>query len=128
MPITSRQVGRSAGEKLNIHLAGHVVGDPEAVDVVDPSEFDAKHVRVMTIIHSLQTGVVALLYWESTDGDHQFIMPIEGRGIMSFDRFDGLSNPKTDNMTGKLLVCINSPHDDTVRHFALSFELYKQRS
>ena len=130
MPITSRQVGRSAGEKLNIHLAGIVAGGELISEVlVDPAEYEAKHARLMTVFHSLQTGLVALLFWECDSGEDKLILPIEGRGALSFDRFDGLQNPRTEGMTGRILLRIYNPNPDNAdRHWALSFELHKQRS
>lgn len=133
MPLTSKRDTRSAGEKLNIHVAGTVFGYEVVTDLVfDHDQYDCKTARLMTVFHSIQKDLVVLLYWEHDNGEHELIMPIEGRGILAFDRFDGMQNPKADGLTGRLLMRVYQhaavEPDSSLRYFALSFELFKQRN
>lgn len=132
MPLTSKRNTRFVGEKVNIHTAGTIDGYETIEDVVfDPTQYECSTARLVTVFHSLQTGLVALLYWGHVNGEHELIMPVEGRGILAFDRFDGLQNPRFGGLDGSLIMRVyqqvSGEPDQNTRHFALSFELFKQQ-
>ena len=129
MPITSMRVSRSAGEDVDVVLAGTIWRD-EVIDVVvfDPQECSpCSTARIMATVYSFQSEVVGLLYWEKAD-ERDLVLPLEGRGTLDFRQFNGLMNPKNEGWTGRIVLRVEGKPGADLRHFALCLDLSKQRN
>lgn len=128
MGTVNRKILRDSAD-VDIAASGWITAG-EALDflLADPGELagESKALKLTGLFHSIESGLVLLLYWEHTGGD-VFIMPIEGRGTLDLSRFGGIENPRGDGWTGRILLRSKAPCD-TDKYFALTFEFSKQRS
>lgn len=126
MSIVSTRIVRDSSD-VDIAIVG-AVGAGETVHevIIKPKEHNAAALKLNALFHSIQSGLVLLLYWEGED-DHTLILPLEGRGILDLSRFGGLENPRYPGWTGNIVLSIKDDRSvGTIRHFALSLELSKQ--
>lgn len=83
-------------------------------------------VRLDRVVYSIQSGLELRLYWES-ESDRFLMLPLEGRGTLDFERLGGLSDPRCEGWTGKVLLTSSYKGEVDVRYFTLSIEFSKQR-
>src|SRR6516164_7597679 len=104
MGIISKRVVRDSSD-VDIAIVGSVdAGEKLHEVIVRPSDFDgAKALKINAMFHSIQSGVVLLLYWEG-ESEHTLILPLEGRGVLDLTRFGGLENPRLPGWTGNLIL------------------------
>lgn len=107
----------------------HVVGaywDPLPLCVFDAQKHfkEAKRIKIESLVWLLQEKLTLLLYWSHPD-ENDFMLPMESRNYVRFDR--GLESPKTWN--GELWVKpenIKRSEEDTLdKHFMFILDLDK---
>lgn len=125
MPITSRVISRHSGEDVEMSVVGYVEGLEPLVEVIfDPKEFNCPAARVMDVFRAIQSGTLAVLCWDDSTNP---ILPLEGYGVTDLHKFSGLTNPRREGWTGKIVLYVYPPKEG-VGHFAISLELAKQRT
>ena len=98
--------------------------DVSATDVVDPASFSPVPTgfRIDHIDYAIADDLEVRLLWDGTsDVD---ILPISGRGRMSFWNFGGLQNNAT-NKTGKIQLMTNGYSVGVTQTFSVVLELVK---
>ena len=127
--VSTRVVRNSTGGDVDLAVVGSLEpGEKFHEVIVKPPEFGCTYVKLNALFHSIQSGIVLLLYWEG-ESEHTLMLPIEGRGILDLSRFGGLDNPRFPGATGNVvLACQDERSTGSKRHFALSLEFSKQRS
>lgn len=123
------QVLRSSGEDVDLFIVGAVgVGGAPSEGLIFVPEAPAKTARMMSVTFSLESDLRALLYWDKSDGHHELLLPLEGRGSLDFTRYGGLVRPKDERgLTGAIGLRVESTKPGTQRHFTIALDLSKQR-
>lgn len=114
-------------EEVDLCVTGQVEGHLSGI-IYNPAVVgDHVAARLMHLVFALETGVRILLYWEDKRGEHQLILPLEGRGTLDFSKYNGLRNPRKGDWTGALGITA-SCEIEAPRHFTITMELSKQRA
>lgn len=99
--------------------------DLAALVIIDPTTFSPQptQVRIDHIDYSISDQIEVILYWEATAD--VVIMPLAGRGRLSFWNFGGLQNNAGAGKTGAIKLATNGWYSG-IQYYSLVFELVKQ--
>lgn len=86
-------------------------------------QHDPKSVKIDAVTFSIQGKLTCLLWW--SDKESSLIVPLEGRGKLDFEPYEGLQNPRKEEWNGGIDLSTMG-QEGPKQHFTIILDLTKQ--
>jgi hypothetical protein len=113
-----------------VKITGMGAGNLDWVTVVDVTKLNGSHskVKVDHIEWAITSGIEVFLAWGASEGEHELIVPLGGRGQINFADYGGLSN-LSEGKSGHILMMVQLVGPTIpkgVQGFTLFLDMQKQ--
>lgn len=109
---------------VDLQVSGGQEGGTSCRVILSPQDLrdTFTHLKLSSAFYCIESGLKVILFWEHAGGEHVLLAPLEGRGLFSLDKFNGIEDPRVEGWTGNVLMQLEGKG-----RFSLCLEFMKQR-